>query len=82
MGDRSTAPFARAVAKLHAWLRPILDVLPCRNSRWRKGWRAIRKKRKQGNAVLDSVWVAMRHYPLDEDFYKGLPDALRPHFER
>lgn len=39
------------------------------------------KDRKQGNAVLDAVWVAMRHYPLDEGFYKELPYALRPHFE-
>jgi hypothetical protein len=36
---------------------------------------------KQGIAVLDAVWVAMRHYPLDDDFYKELPDALKPHFE-
>lgn len=40
------------------------------------------KDRKQGNAVLDAVWVAMRHYPLDEDFRKELPDVLKPHFER
>ena len=40
------------------------------------------KDRKQGNAVLDAVWVAMRHYPLDEDFCNELPDALKPHFER
>ena len=36
---------------------------------------------KQGIALLDAVWIAMRHYPLDNEFYKGLPDALRPHFE-
>lgn len=40
------------------------------------------KDRKQGNAVLDAVWVAMRHYPLDENFYKELPDELKPHFEQ
>lgn len=36
---------------------------------------------KQGNAVLDAVWIAMRHYPLDNDFFKRLPDKLKPHFE-
>lgn len=36
---------------------------------------------KQGIAVLDAVWIAMRHYPLDVDFYKELPDQLKPHFE-
>lgn len=40
------------------------------------------KDRKQGNAVLDAVWVAMRHYPLDDDFYKELPAELKQHFER
>ncbi|GGD51430.1 MULTISPECIES: GSU2403 family nucleotidyltransferase fold protein [Sphingomonadales] len=40
------------------------------------------KDRKQGNAVLDAVWVAMRHYPLDEEFCKELPEVLKPHFER
>lgn len=40
------------------------------------------KDRKQGVAVLDAVWLTMRHYPLDKDYYADLPDALRPHFER
>lgn len=40
------------------------------------------KDRKQGNAVLNAVWLAMRHYPLDEVFYKELPDELKQHFER
>lgn len=39
------------------------------------------KDLKQGIALLDAVWIAMRHYPLDNEFYKELPDALRPHFE-
>lgn len=40
------------------------------------------KDLKQGIALLDAVWLAMRHYPLDNDFYEGLPDQLKPHFER
>lgn len=39
------------------------------------------KDRKQGIAVLDAVWLNMRHYPLDDAFYEELPNALRPHFE-
>lgn len=39
------------------------------------------KDHKQGIAVLDAVWVAMRHYPLDDAFYEALPDVLKPHFE-
>lgn len=39
------------------------------------------KDRKQGIALLDAVWLAMRHYPIDDAFYEELPDALRPHFE-
>ena len=39
------------------------------------------KDRRQGAALLDAVWMTMRHYPLDEAFYAELPDALRPHFE-
>ena len=39
------------------------------------------KDRKQGIALLDAVWGAMRHYPLDEAFYETLPAALKPHFE-
>ena len=39
------------------------------------------KDYKQGIAVLDAVWIAMRHYPLDGDFFKRLPDQLKPHFE-
>ena len=40
------------------------------------------KDRKQGKALLDAIWLTMRHYALDNDFYAELPDALRPHFER
>lgn len=40
------------------------------------------KDRKQGNALLDAIWLSMRHFTLDNDFYAELPDALRPHFER
>lgn len=39
------------------------------------------KDRKQGTALLDAVWLTMRHYALDEAFYAGLPDELKPHFE-
>lgn len=39
------------------------------------------KDRKQGNALLDAVWLTMRHYPIDNAFYEELPDALRPHFK-
>ncbi|MVZ98091.1 hypothetical protein EUU23_10345 [Sphingorhabdus sp. IMCC26285] len=40
------------------------------------------KDRKQGSALLDAVWLTMRHYPLDDVFYDELPAALRPYFER
>jgi hypothetical protein len=40
------------------------------------------KDHKQGIAVLDAVWLTMPHYPLDDGFYKELPDALQSHFER
>lgn len=39
------------------------------------------KDRKQGIALLDAVWTAMRHYPVDDAFYAELPDALKPHFD-
>lgn len=39
------------------------------------------KDHKQGIALLDAVWLTMRHYSLDNAFYEGLPDALRRHFE-
>lgn len=39
------------------------------------------KDRKQGIALLDAVWLTMRHYPIDDAFYGELPDALKPHFE-
>ena len=39
------------------------------------------KDRKQGIAVLDAVWLNMKHYPLGDAFYEELPDALKPHFE-
>lgn len=40
------------------------------------------KDRKQGNALLDAIWLSMRHFTLDNDFYAELPDVLRPYFER
>lgn len=40
------------------------------------------KDRKQGRAVLDAIWLTMRHYALDNAFYEELPDALRPHFDK
>lgn len=39
------------------------------------------KDRKQGIALLDAVWQAMPHYPVDAAFHDALPDALKPHFE-
>ena len=39
------------------------------------------KDHKQGIALLDAVWMSMRHYPIDDAFYAELPDALKPHFE-
>ncbi len=39
------------------------------------------KDRKQGFALLDAVWLTMRHYPLDDAFYDELPADLRPYFE-
>lgn len=39
------------------------------------------KDRKQGIAVLDAVWLNMKHYPLGDAFYEELPNALKPHFE-
>ena len=39
------------------------------------------KDRKQGFALLDAVWLTMRHYPLDNGFYDELPADLRPYFE-
>lgn len=46
--------------------------------------RAAQKKRKdlkQGRALLDAVWLTMRHYPLNDTFYEELPAELRPHYE-
>lgn len=40
------------------------------------------KDRKQGTALLNAVWQTMPHYALDAGFYDGLPDELKPHFER
>lgn len=40
------------------------------------------KDRKQGSALLDAVWLTMRHYPIDDAFYGDLPDVLKPHLER
>jgi len=39
------------------------------------------KDHKQGTALLDAVWLTMRHYPMDDAFFEELPDALKPHFE-
>lgn len=39
------------------------------------------KDRKQGRALLDAVWLTMRHYPLNDAFYAELPEDLRPHYE-
>ena len=39
------------------------------------------KDRKQGFALLDAIWLTMRHYPLDNGFYDELPADLRPYFE-
>jgi hypothetical protein len=33
-------------------------------------------------ALLDVIWLTMRHYPINDAFYAELPDELRPHFER
>lgn len=40
------------------------------------------KDGKQGIALLNAVWQAMPHYPLDDGFYESLPHELKPHFER
>jgi hypothetical protein len=39
------------------------------------------KDRKQGTALLDAVWLSMRHYPINDAFFEELPDELKPHFE-
>jgi len=39
------------------------------------------KDHKQGIAVLDAVWLTMRHYPIENAFYEVLPDPLKAHFE-
>jgi hypothetical protein len=39
------------------------------------------KDHKQGIALLDTVWLTMPHYTIDNAFHEGLPDALKPHFE-
>jgi hypothetical protein len=39
------------------------------------------KDRKQGSALLDAVWLTMRHYPLNDAFYDELPSVLKPYFE-
>lgn len=39
------------------------------------------KDQKQGMALLNAVWQAMPHYPLDRGFYDTLPPELKPHFE-
>ena len=40
------------------------------------------KDRRQGTALLDAVWLAMRQYPMGDAFYDELPHELKPHFER
>jgi len=40
------------------------------------------KDSKQGTALLNAVRQTMPHYALDSGFYDGLPDELKPHFER
>jgi hypothetical protein len=42
----------------------------------------VDKDHKQGMALLDAIWLTMRHYPINDAFYAELPDELRPHFER
>ena len=37
-----------------------------------------RKDSLQGTALLDAISEAMPHYPLDEEFVKGLPGELTP----
>lgn len=39
------------------------------------------KDRRQGTALLDAVWLTMRHYALDDAFYAELPDELKPNVE-
>ncbi len=39
------------------------------------------KDRRQGRALLNAVWLTMRHYPLNDAFYEELPADLRPHYE-
>lgn len=39
------------------------------------------KDDKHGIALLNAVWVTMRHHVLDAGVYEGLPDDLKPHFE-
>lgn len=40
------------------------------------------KDEKQGMALLNAVWQAMPHYPLDQRFERELPQALVRHWER
>lgn len=40
------------------------------------------KDQKQGHLLLDTVRDAMPHYPLGAEFAAGLPDELKPEFER
>lgn len=68
---RMVAPDPRWFALQKLWMAAKPDRAPQKQP----------KDHKQGIALLDAVWVAMRHYPLDEAFYKELPDALKPHFE-
>lgn len=39
------------------------------------------KDRKQGRALLDAIWLTMRHYPLNDAFYAELPRDLKLHYE-
>jgi hypothetical protein len=69
---RMVAPDPRWFALQKLWMAEKPDRDP----------QKIAKDHKQGIAVLDAVWIAMRHYPIDDAFIAELPDALRPHFER
>ncbi len=68
---RMVAPDPRWFALQKLWMAAKTERAPQKQP----------KDRKQGIALLDAVWGAMRHYPLDEAFYETLPAALKPHFE-
>lgn len=39
------------------------------------------KDRKQGIALLDAVWLTMRHYPINDAFHDELPAELKPYLD-